>query len=99
MAAQILQVNFRFNVTTDEYQTLANEIAGAFAAVEGLRWKIWLLNEERQEGGGIYLFNDEASLATFLAGPLPAQVKNHPGPPSRTRTSTPRVPTALLARS
>jgi len=30
------------------------------------------------EAGGIYLFDDEASLKAYLEGPLAAQVMNHP---------------------
>jgi hypothetical protein len=43
MAEQILQINFKFNVAAAEYRKLAQEIAGAFAEVEGLRWKVWIL--------------------------------------------------------
>ncbi len=32
----------------------------------------------QHEAGGIYLFDDESSLQTFLAGPLAAKVKSHP---------------------
>ena len=52
--------------------------AGAFAEVKGLRWKIWLMNEGASEAGGIYLFEDQASLQSFLEGSLAALVKNHP---------------------
>ena len=36
------------------------------------------MNEAESEAGGIYLFDDEASLQAFLAGPLAAQVSSHP---------------------
>ena len=44
----------------------------------GLRWKVWLLNEAASEAGGIYLFEDEASVKAFLDGPLAASVSSHP---------------------
>jgi hypothetical protein len=78
MAEQILQINFKFNVAAAEYRKLAQEIAGAFAEVEGLRWKVWILNEQESEAGGIYLFDGEQSLGAFVASPLAAQVKGHP---------------------
>ncbi len=78
MAEQLLQINFKFNVTKDEYVATANSLAGEFAKLEGLRWKVWILNEAENEAGGIYLFNDKASLDAYLNGPLAAQVKNHP---------------------
>jgi len=78
MDERILQINFRFNVTRAEYEEAANSLAGEFAEVEGLRWKIWLMNEKDREAGGIYVFEDEASLSAYLAGPLAAKVAAHP---------------------
>lgn len=78
MAEKILQLNFKFNVPRADYEQLADAIAGEFAKVEGLRWKIWLMNESESEAGGIYLFEDESSLEAFLGGPLAAQVSSHP---------------------
>lgn len=48
------------------------------ANVRGCRWKIWLMNESESEAGGVYLFEDDASLKAFLEGPLVAQVTSHP---------------------
>ena len=78
MAKMILQINFKFNVSRDEYEQAANSLATEFATVAGLRWKVWIMNEDESEAGGIYLFDDESSLQTFLAGPLAAKVKSHP---------------------
>ena len=78
MAEKILQINFKFNVSKGEYEAAANSLAGEFAKVDGLRWKVWILNEAENEAGGIYLFNDESSLDSFLGGPLAAQVQSHP---------------------
>jgi hypothetical protein len=78
MAEMILQVNFKFKVTRAEYEQAASSMAGEFASVSGLRWKIWIMNEAEDEAGGIYLFDSESSLEAYLAGPLAAQVKSHP---------------------
>ena len=78
MSEKILQLNFKFNVTKAEYEQAVSPLAEKFAAVSGLRWKIWLMNEEKSEAGGIYLFDDEASLTAFLDGPLAAAVSSHP---------------------
>jgi len=78
MAGKILQINFKFSVTKAEYEEAASSLADTFAGVDGLRWKIWILNKADNEAGGIYLFNDESSLEAFLNGPLAAQVKSHP---------------------
>ena len=78
MDERILQINFRLNVSRTEYEQAANSLAGEFADVDGLRWKIWLMNEKEREAGGIYVFENETSLGAFLAGPLAAKVTNHP---------------------
>jgi hypothetical protein len=78
MSGTVLQVNFKLNVSPAEYEKTVAPMAEAFAEVEGLRWKVWLLNQEEREAGGVYLFEDESSCAAFLAGPLTAAVKSAP---------------------
>lgn len=78
MSIQILQINFRFNVSRAEYEEVADQLAQSFADLSGLRWKIWLMNEAESEAGGIYLFEDETSVQSFLNGPLATQVTSHP---------------------
>jgi Putative mono-oxygenase ydhR len=78
MSGPVLQVNFKLNVSPAEYEKTVTPMADAFAEVEGLRWKLWLLNQEEREAGGVYLFEDEPSCAAFLAGPLAAAVKSAP---------------------
>jgi hypothetical protein len=74
MTTRILQLNFKLNVAGDQWTDLADSVANAFAEVPGLQWKLWLLNEEEREAGGIYLFDSETALQEFLAGPLAAKV-------------------------
>jgi hypothetical protein len=78
MSGTVLQVNFKLNVSPAEYEKTVTPMAEAFAEVEGLRWKVWLLNQEEREAGGVYLFEDESSCAAFLAGPLATAVKSAP---------------------
>jgi len=78
MPGRILQINFKFNVTRAEYDQAASSLAGDFAALAGLRWKIWIMNEAESEAGGIYMFEDEASVKAYLEGPLAAKVTSHP---------------------
>ena len=78
MAERILQINFKLNVPRADYEKAASSLAEHFANVNGLRWKIWLMNEKDSEAGGIYLFDDESSLKAYLSGPLAAQVSSHP---------------------
>ena len=74
----ILQVNFKLNVSPAEYRKICESVAQTIADVPGLVWKVWLLNEQDGEGGGIYLFQDEQSLTAYLSGPIVAQVKSLP---------------------
>jgi hypothetical protein len=73
-----MQLNFKFGVSGSEYEQAVSPLASQFAAVAGLRWKIWMINEAENEAGGIYMFEDEASVNAFLEGPLAAQVTGHP---------------------
>jgi Putative mono-oxygenase ydhR len=78
MSEIMLQLNFNFSVTKEEYEHTVSPLADKFAKVSGLIWKIWILNEEKSEAGGIYLFEDQTSLDNFLAGPLAKTVTSHP---------------------
>jgi hypothetical protein len=78
MPGKLLQVNFKFNIPRSDYEQAAAELAGLFAEVEGLRWKIWLMNEAESEAGGIYFFDSDSALRSYLEGPLAAQVGTHP---------------------
>jgi len=78
MSARMLQLNFKFNVSRAEYEDAVSPLASDFAAVPGLRWKIWIMNDEESEAGGLYLFDDEASLQAYLEGPLASGVASHP---------------------
>jgi hypothetical protein len=78
MSGRILQLNFKFSVTGSEYTQAVSPLAGEFAALDGLRWKIWMINEAEGEAGGIYMFEDEAAVKAYLEGPLAALVTGHP---------------------
>ncbi|MEN8240535.1 MAG: YdhR family protein [Chloroflexota bacterium] len=78
MSGILLQLNFKFSVTGEEYEGAVSPLADQFAALPGLVWKIWMINEDESEAGGIYLFDDAKSLQAYLDGPLAAGVINHP---------------------
>ena len=65
---KILQIHFQYDITADEYRGAATSLADTFAQVDGLRWKIWTINEEAGEAGGIFLFDDESSRQGYLDG-------------------------------
>ena len=78
MSLQILQIVFKYGVSAAEYKRAVSPMGDDIAAVPGLRWKIWIINEVESESGGIFLFDDEAAVQAFLEGPVAAQVTTHP---------------------
>lgn len=77
-STKILQINFKLSVSRDKYEQAGTETAKIISNVAGLRWKVWIMNEAKQELGGIYLFDDESSLEAYLAGPIVAKLKSNP---------------------
>jgi hypothetical protein len=75
---KILQVNYRLTIPVADFLQNSGPVAELISQAEGLKWKIWLANENSNEGGGIYLFDDEASLQVYLDGPVIAKLKSHP---------------------
>jgi hypothetical protein len=78
MSQIILQINVKVNVSVTEVEKSWLEVAQPIADTPGLIWKVWIKNAAEQEVGGIYLFNDEASVQAFLEGPIVAAVKSSP---------------------
>lgn len=67
MALMILQIDFLDTRTnTGDKAAALTSLAHAIAETPGLVWKIWTENPDTQEAGGIYLFEDEASLDAYL---------------------------------
>jgi len=78
MSVRVVQINFKFNVPRSDFEAAEFPMAPEFAAIPGLRWKIWIINEEQSEAGGLMLFADQAAADAFLTGPLAAKVTGHP---------------------
>jgi hypothetical protein len=77
MTPKLLQVNYKFTGTRDEYAAANLPWAQPYADMPGLRWKIWLMNESEGEAGGIVLFEDEAARDVYVNG-LVAEAKDDP---------------------
>ena len=78
MSGKILQINFKFKVSAAEYVEAVTPLANDIAAVPGMLWKVWIMNETENEAGGIYWFKDEESLQAYLDGPIVAGIASHP---------------------
>jgi hypothetical protein len=78
MSQKMLVTNYSYNVSSEEFESMASELAPAFADVPGCVWKIWLIDRPKNEAGAIYLFKDDDSLQNFKSSPLVASVLSHP---------------------
>ena len=78
---KILQANFTIKARTPELFQAFQKHAPRFGPngdVKGLNWKIWLFNESDNSAGGIYLFEDHASVDAYLEGDIVRMIKNSP---------------------
>lgn len=78
MSQQILQVNLDFSVPQSDLEAAWLEAAPSVAESAGLLWKVWLINKERNEAGGIYLFETREAAETYMAGPIVDALKGSP---------------------
>jgi len=78
MSEKLLQISFGLSVTPAEYKQIAGAVAESFAKVPGLRWKIWIVDEQKREAGGVYLFEDQRALDAFTSSDLAKTVATHP---------------------
>ena len=78
MSQKILQVNLKFSIPRAELEAAWFPAAQPIADVPGLRWKIWLMNEKEHTAGGIYLFENEAAVQAYMAGPMVAAMMASP---------------------
>lgn len=78
MGGQIVQITYKLDNSRDEYVEENRPYAQPIAETGGLKWKIWIINEDRAEAGGTYFFDDAASVQAFLDGPIITEMKGDP---------------------
>ena len=78
MSNTILQINFKFDMSKEEYLEMTRSAAEPIAQFRGCLWKIWLLNEAEQEAGGIYLFENARAVQEYLDSPIVGRMASHP---------------------
>ena len=76
--SKILLINMNYNMSEEELSRSSIEVAHSIAEVKGLKWKIWPLNAEDKSCGGIYLFEDEASVMAYLESDIITGLKSSP---------------------
>ena len=74
----VLQLRFKLRVPPDVLLTRSREAATIIASVEGLIWKIWVLQEKEFEMGGMYLFANRETAAAYLNHPVVSAVCSNP---------------------
>jgi hypothetical protein len=67
----LLQVNFGWDVATDQAMTIDPAHAQRYAELPGLQWKIWVFDPETRTNGGIHLFVDRPTAKAYLETLLP----------------------------
>jgi hypothetical protein len=75
---KVLQIHFAYDITADEYRAAATLLSDSLAQFEGMRWKIWTIDEAAGEAGGLVLFDDEESRQGYLDGPYADAIGSNP---------------------
>jgi hypothetical protein len=74
----VLQLRFKLRMPPDVFLTHSREAASVIASVEGLIWKIWVLQQEEHEMGGMYLFANRETAEAYLNHPIVQAVRLDP---------------------
>ena len=77
-AYTILHLRFKLRVPPDILLGHSRDAANIIASVEGLIWKIWVLQKEKFEMGGIYLFASREAAEAYLNQPVIQAVCGNP---------------------
>jgi hypothetical protein len=68
VAPKLIQLNYKFRGSRAEFEAANLPGAAALAALPGLRWQIWMMNEAAGEAGAIGMFDDEATRQAYIDG-------------------------------
>lgn len=74
--AAIVQINFPFTESQAELESHSIEAASRFVDIDGLQWKIWLVDEETKTAGGIYQFDSRAKAEAYANGAMVQHLEN-----------------------
>ena len=74
----VLHMRLKLRVAPDVFLVNSREAATVIASVEGLIWKIWILQQEELEMGGMYLFANRETAEAYLNGPVVQAVRSNP---------------------
>src|ERR1700745_4109937 len=74
----VLHLRFKLRGSPGVLLAHSREVATTIASVEGLIWKIWVLQEEEFQMGGIYLFANRETAEAYLTHPVVQAVSSNP---------------------
>ena len=74
----VLHLRFKLRVPPHVLLGRSRAAATVIASVEGLIWKIWVLQEEELEMGGMYLFANRETAEAYLDHPVIQAVRSNP---------------------
>ncbi|HEV2401320.1 MAG TPA: YdhR family protein [Candidatus Sulfotelmatobacter sp.] len=77
-AYTVLHLRFKLRVAPHVLLSHSREGATTIASVEGLIWKIWLLQEQESEIGGTYLFANREAAEAYLNHPVIQAMRSNP---------------------
>jgi len=78
MTRKVFTAKYNYSMPTEEFKKISSSVATKFLKIPGLHWKIWLMNEDRKEAGGVYLFESARDLEEFLNSHLFAALRENP---------------------
>jgi len=78
MTKKVFTTKFNYSMPAEELKKIMPAVAPKFTHIPGCIWKIWLMNEDRREAGGVYLFESAMDLEKFLNSNQFASVANNP---------------------
>ena len=77
-AYTVLDLRFKLRTAPDALLAHSHEAAAIIASAEGLIWKIWVLQREKSEIGGMYLFASRETAAAYLTHPVIRAMRSNP---------------------
>ena len=86
-------------ISEAELRAAFEAVAPEFAALPGLRSKVWLAERTSNTYGGIYTWQDRAAMQAYLYGELYAAVRDNPPSRASARATSACTPTQPASRA
>ena len=74
----VLHMRLKLRVPPDVFLAKSRGAATSIASVKRLIWKIWILQKEKLEAGGMYLFANRDTAEAYLNDPIVQALRSNP---------------------